>query len=257
MEKEVSLWRVIALDGEFSGPRVDKNYMVVLGAAVFNCYANAETGKLSLVCVEKCHWAMQPPLGMVMDEQTKREFWDKPENQKNLAGWASEACSPGVAMTDFAAWLRDTLSGNQACYLVVDSVQDVMWINHYLQFHGNSMPLHLFNGYTGMPFISDDIYRGFLKSLNLWGLDAAIAKKTGIQNPASGNHDAEDDAYEIGCRFAQVAFEFLKPSPPPLLIHPEDLPELTQKSVRFNPVQGLVPKGMEMFDVAYFRGEKE
>jgi hypothetical protein len=88
--------------------------------------------------------------------------------------------------------------------VVMDCASDVFWTDYYLVHYGDSNPLHMFNGkYEGGPFNTDDEYRGFLGTNDLWGLDEKIDQLTGFIPKAHGTpHDPEYDATIIGCRYA-------------------------------------------------------
>lgn len=125
-----------------------------------------------------------------------------------------EALTNGLPMCKFQSNL---LSLVESCHshnyrIIVDLPHDAtlltMFSNNLLidpktGIHPQSsgIPLHTRDTYIGGPFVTDDIYRGYLKTCDLWGLDKKIDEITGFVPPKGDAHDPESDAIEIALRF--------------------------------------------------------
>jgi hypothetical protein len=137
-------------------------------------------------------------------EDTKAQFWDKPENAKLLEKWKPNEMHPSAAMPMIKVVIGSLLRQFPDHVVVMDCASDVFWTDYYLVEYGNSNPLHMFDGkYEGGPFNTDDEYRGFLGTNDLWGLDDKIDQLTGFVPKIDGTpHDPGYDASVIGTRYA-------------------------------------------------------
>lgn len=186
----------IGFDGEFSGPNLIKNYVIAWGAYAIDKKLNK---------IDEFYVALKVFSERGFNKETKKYFWDKPENQELLKMFEKDAISPKKAMKKFTDWL-DNLNEKYNIILVCDCCADSSWMDYYLAVFTNKNSLIQYGGnYTGWPHISDDAYRGILKINDGWGLDKKIYKKyPKLKKSEPGNHHPTEDAREIIELYVQI-----------------------------------------------------
>lgn len=189
---------IIAFDGEFSGPfRPSKHYLIAIGFAV---RTHADEWRTLRVC-------FRPPTpAHGFGSQCRAEFWDRPEMAAKLAEWEKEAVDPAAGMKTVVGWIDQQLKDLPGAILVCDCPTDATWLDYYLAAYADHDPLVTYTGsYTGWPIITDDVYRGLLRTLAPWGVTERAAALACVSPPGASTHDPVDDARDIATAFYQIA----------------------------------------------------
>ncbi|HKB53156.1 MAG TPA: hypothetical protein VKD22_04095 [Ramlibacter sp.] len=192
---------VIAFDGEFSGPFNGVHSLLALGlcAVVYNA-----TGVVSIRSKRVCLAAWNGD--HVFDPKCRDQFWAKEPMASMLVKFRAEQVPASTGIRDALAWMDDLIKefGVENTRVVCDCPEDVMYFNDYVARGTQHPTLCTFVGhYVGWPWITDDFYRGLLRTTDAWGLDGRIDKEFELCVP-KGDHDPVNDACEIALRFAGV-----------------------------------------------------
>jgi len=219
---------VIGFDGEFSGPfgkivRTTNEEPLKTYLIAFAAYAM--TVEKEPKFVDGFFVSLNPPesKGYGFDPATKKEFWDKPENNQLLKDFQRNTSDPDIGVMYFVKWMNDLIKrfGHENVIVCCDCPTDATWLDYYLTQYGYDPLITFFNNitekhnsYTGWPIITDDQYRGYLRTSAGWGLDDKIKDICGYNpQPYSDLYHHQEhhplyDAYGICSLFA--TFEAFK-----------------------------------------------
>lgn len=191
----------IAFDCEFSGPFAPRShYMVAIGFWMMT--PNGEERTLR-VCLKP------PTPEHRFDPKCWNEFWARDEIRAKLAEWEKVAVDPKEGMQTVVEWINAQLREFPKLKIVCDCPTDATWLDYYLSEYADHAPLITFTGeYTGWPMITDDVYRGMLRTFSMWGVSNEISGMARIPIDCVATHDPVDDARDIGKRFVVVAHAF-------------------------------------------------
>lgn len=222
----------IALDGEFSGPRVNKHYMIQLGAAFFD--------GVSMAPLDTFQVDMNQPLDREFDADTLA-WWsnkDSPryEQRQDLIDRSrnGKCVDARTAMQQFVEWIYKCAKSisfpENALVFVTDTAgSDVKWIDYYLAFYADHNPLDLFfAAYLGQSYwcdtVSVDMFalgvakitptlRNQKRAKQAWSTceDAAFnalgVNSMAIASRTPHDHEARSDATHIGQTFFLICNE--------------------------------------------------
>lgn len=188
---------IIAFDGEFSGPfRPHKHYLVAIGFAL-----RTPAGEWRTLRV--CFRPPTPAHGF--DAQCRAEFWSRPEMVAKLSEWEQVAVDPHAGMKMVVDWIDQQLNDFPGAVLVCDCPTDATWLDYYLATYADHDPLVTYTGkYTGWPIITDDVYRGLLRTHALYGVTERAAELAHVPLLRAATHDPVDDAKDIAHAFQRI-----------------------------------------------------
>ena len=181
---------VLAFDVETTGSiayRTKDGKKTWMVAAGFQLVAGGMSVDRLKVVFEMPEWG-------VFEPDCKKEFWDKPAQKKQLDEYLIEGNPAAENMLQVHNFIRNA-EKEYDVIIACDSPFDADWLQMYLREYGPpeccGIEKTAGGAYTGFPYVTDDQYRGALKTTSTWGLEQKLAEKMPeFKRFKSADHDA-------------------------------------------------------------------